>query len=54
MLGFDTIRKPIKGEFAKNVRKHLSHISSAAFADKEKEACVRSEKSLKRYNAVWK
>lgn len=54
MLGFDTIRKPVKGEFAKNVRERLSHTKREAFTDKEKEFCVRSEKSLKRYNAVWK
>lgn len=54
MLGFDSPRTPIKGEFAKEIREALVRARTGKLNQSEKNSVARSEKVLKKFNAVWK
>lgn len=54
MLGIESPRKPITGKFAKNLREALVRARTGNLNQSEKESVLRSEKVLRKYNAVWK
>jgi hypothetical protein len=54
MLGIESPRKPITGEFAKELREALVRARTGNLNQSEKEGIRRSERVLKKYNAVWK
>ena len=54
MLGIESPRKPITGQFAKELREALMRARSGNLNQSEKESVRRSEKVLRKYNAVWK
>ena len=54
MLGIESPRKPITGQFAKELREALVRARTGNLNQSEKESVLRSEKVSRRYNAVWK
>jgi carotenoid cleavage dioxygenase-like enzyme len=54
MLGIESPRKPITGQFAKELREALVRARTGNLNQSEKESVLRSEKVLRKYNAVWK
>ena len=54
MLGIESPRKPITGQFAKELRETLVRARTGNLNQSEKESVLRSEKVSRKYNAVWK
>ena len=54
MLGIESPRKPITGQFAKELREALVRARTGNLNQSEKESVLRSEKVSRKYNAVWK
>lgn len=54
MLGIESPRKPITGQFAKELREALARARTGSLNQSEKESVLRSEKVLRKYHAVWK
>ena len=54
MLGIESPRRPITGQFAKELREALVRARTGNLNQSEKESVRRSEKVLRKYNAVWK
>jgi len=54
MLGIESPRRPITGQFAKELRESLVRARTGNLNESEKESVRRSEKVLRKYNAVWK
>lgn len=54
MLGIESPRKPITGQFAKELREALVRARTGNLNQSEKESARHSERVLKKYNAVWK
>ena len=54
MLGIESTHKPLKGQFAKELREALHRARTGNLNQEEKEGVIRSEKASKRYNAIWK
>lgn len=54
MLGFESPREPIKGEFAKAVRAALWRAQTGNFTEEERQAHKRLAEAAKKWKAVWK
>ena len=54
MLGIESPRKPITGQFAKELREALVRARTGNLNQSEKNSILRSGKDCKKYNAVWK
>ena len=54
MLGIKSTHKPLKGQFAKELREALYRARTGNLNQEEKEGVLRSEKASKRYNTIWK
>ena len=54
MLGIESPRKPISGQFAKELREALVRARTGNLNQSEKESIRRSERISRKYNAVWK
>jgi len=54
MLGIESPRKPITGQFAKDIREALVRARTGNLNQSEKESIRRSQRASKKYNAVWK
>ncbi len=54
MLGIESPRKPITGQFAKELREALARARTGSLNQSEKESVLRSEKVSRKYHAVWK
>lgn len=54
MLGIESTRKPLTGQFAKELREALHRARTENLNQREKEGIIRSEKASKKYNAIWK
>ena len=54
MLGIESTHKPLKGQFAKELREALHRARTGNLNQEEKEGVLRSEKASKKYNAIWK
>ena len=51
MLGFESRRDPIRGEFAKRVREQLRHAHASQQVVEREDVRTRE---LPRYHAIWK
>ena len=47
-------RRPITGQFAKDLREALLRARSGNLNQAEKDSVLRSERVSRKYNAVWK
>ena len=54
MLGIESPRKPITGQFAKELREALVRARTGNLNQSEKNSILRSGKDCIKYNAVWK
>lgn len=54
MLRIESPRKPITGQFAKELREALVRARTGNLNQSEKNSILRSGKDCKKYNAVWK
>jgi hypothetical protein len=54
MLGIESPRKPITGQFAKEIREALVRARTGNLNQSEKESVLRSAEVSRKYNAVWK
>lgn len=54
MLGIESPRRPIVGQFAKELREALVRARTGNLNQSETESIRRSERVLKKYNAIWK
>lgn len=54
MLGIESPRKPIKGQFAKDLREALLRARSGNLNPSEQESVHRSKQVLRKHHAVWK
>ena len=54
MLGIESTHKPLKGQFAKELREALHRARTGNLNQEEIEGVLRSEKASKKYNAIWK
>jgi hypothetical protein len=54
MLGLESPRKPISGQFAKELREALVRARSGKLNQSEKEGVLRAKRISRKYNAIWK
>lgn len=54
MLGFETRREPIRGEFAKRIREQLRRAHAAQPYEIEEPVNLMVCEPQTKYNAVWK
>ena len=54
MLGIESPRKPITGQFAKELREALVRARTGNLNQSEKNSILCSGMDCKKYNAVWK
>ena len=54
MLGIESPREPIIGQFAKELREALIRARTGNLNQSEKESVLRSKSVSKKYNAVWR
>ena len=54
MLGIESPRKPIIGQFAKELREALLRARTGNLNQSDKKSVLHSAKVFKKYNAVWK
>ena len=54
MLGFETQKVPIRGDFAKEIREKIFRVNTGKLNKTDKSEIVRTKKVLKRFAAKWK
>lgn len=54
MLGIESPRKPIAGQFAKELREALVRSRTGNLNQKEKDGIHRTQKLSENYHAIWK
>lgn len=54
MLGFETQKVPIRGDFAKEIREKIFRVNTGKLNKSDKSEIVRTKKVLKRFAANWK
>lgn len=54
MLGIESSKKLIMGQFAKELREALVRARTGNLNQSEKKSVLRSEKVSRKFNAVWK